>query len=149
MKTQNLNMLRTVVLRPMAGRLASFVAILVHRLGFDRKQTPAYSLLLCFVLATAVAWAVGCNEKGDWGSSISGIVLDSISQAPLDSAWVSTSENREARYTDSTGSFSLATFGRPHRIFAGKAGYRTKTQSIPGTNLDVKGVRIELAPETL
>lgn len=150
MKTQNLNMLRTVVLRPIAGTLASFVVILVHRLGFDRKQIPGYRLLLCFILATAVAWAVACNDTGDTGGAFSGIVVDSISQAPIDSAWVSLSNSPvEARYTDSTGSFTVPTLGRPRRIYAGKVGYLTKIQSVSGTSMYVKGLKIELVSDTL
>lgn len=145
-----INRLKMGAFRTMMRNAARLAAILVDGSRFGRKQFAVSRFLLCLALATAIAWAVACNEKGDISSTISGIVLDSVSRAAIDSAWVSTSENnREARYTDSTGSFTLTSFGRPHRIFAGKAGYLTKTQLVPGTNLEVKGVTIELVSDTL
>ncbi len=66
--------------------------------------------------------------------SFGGVVTDSISGNPIESAWVSYDDTivKPRVYSDSTGNYRHALFGDPHpiRVFCGKTGYSTVDRMI-------------------
>jgi hypothetical protein len=93
-----------------------------------------------------------CGKTTDSGDSywVGGVISDSVTQSPIDSAWVALSDSEEARklYSDSAGRYAIEVPVMSARIFAGKVGYQTKRITFRMLNSDRTGVNIELAPDT-
>jgi hypothetical protein len=111
-------------------------------------------ILAVFAVTMAVALTLGaCGKTTDSGDSywVRGVISDSVTQSPIDSAWVALGDSEQARrfYSDSAGRYAIEVPVMSARIFAGKVGYRTREVTFRMLNSDRTGVNIELAPDTL
>jgi len=112
-------------------------------------------LFLGFIFAAGLISLGGsCTEGGDWGSTLSGTVLDSVTGQPIagvliyahDTSFLATDSNG----TDTTGVFQLIDFGYwEFEALFRCPGYKAK-DTVLGTRRfrnDVTGVKIVLSPE--
>jgi hypothetical protein len=115
------------------------------------EKSRLLSLLAVFALTMTVALTLGaCGKTTDSGDSywVSGVISDSVTQSPIDSAWVALWDSEEARklYSDSAGRYAIEVPVMSAKIFAGKVGYQTKQVTFRMLNSDRTGVNIVLAP---
>jgi hypothetical protein len=90
------------------------------------------------------------TDSGDWGSSLSGMVTDSVTGMPIESAMVYAGDTTTGHpvATDSTGSYGWADFGYgPTVVFVKKAGYATSIRTFEKWRSEKKGVDFRLAPD--
>ncbi len=105
------------------------------------------SVLLAF---SVLSLFIGCiTDSGEFGSSFSGTVTDSVTGLPIESAlvWPEDTTSGQPIATDSTGRYAWADFGYgPTVVFVRKAGYVTAIRTFPKWRGDKKGVDFRLAP---
>lgn len=106
---------------------------------------PYHKLGVIACLAVAVTLTNSCDGPGERGGSFAGIVVDSATALPIDSAGISMRDTigEAITYTDSTGHFQQGSFGVIVRIFAQKEGYLTKWKQINLTE-SPRNIRFEL-----
>jgi|GEM_PF-6416509 len=100
------------------------------------------TLSLLFALAFVFWHCRGSYVTDGQGVVIRGVVLDTSSDAPIDSAWISirdTTGDAPDFFTDTSGYFQYPDFvGPEYYIYVGKTGYDTEskwvnTNSVPDT----------------
>ena len=110
-----------------------------------------YLRLLSLLLA---GLTLACSEPtgGDWGSSLRGQVVDSVSGQPVADVGIyvtDTIDDQLVDNTDSTGTFTLVDFGFwEFDVFFVKDGYATKELRLgtKSARSDVVGVIVTLSP---
>jgi len=110
----------------------------------NRNPQAVTALAAVLVLVT-----VGCNKSVDTEKTVwvSGVVIDSVTRAPVDSAWVSgvAKPTMPSIFTDTLGAFLFSTFPFERDwLYADKQGYITDTILIENGHSDVKGLLFEL-----
>lgn len=106
---------------------------------------------IVFLSILSIVFVISCmDDPGEIGSSFSGVVTDSVSGQPIESAWVYTGDTTAgyATATDSTGAYVWANFGYgPSKVLVRKASYMTGVRTFPKWRGDKKGVDFRLVPE--
>jgi hypothetical protein len=81
---------------------------------------------------------------------VSGTVTDSVTQAPIDSAWLDSDPySPYSTYTDSSGGYLIAFTARPGSnkvLHCGKQGYISKKKEYKVTSPDTAIVNFQLSP---
>jgi hypothetical protein len=119
---------------------------------FEQMRSRLFLSILISVITFA---GFGCNKNnGDHGYSISGTVIDSLTKAPIDSAWVIVHDTTAfaPTYTDSLGHYywgSDAGGWSKSWLYVGKPGYRTKSRYFAEVRTDIRGIDFELVRDTL
>ena len=108
-----------------------------------------------FILTIFVASALLHCDKGtkvEYVSWVQGTVVDSLTKAPIDSAWVDGNDTLLPHwsYTDTLG-YYVAFAGAPGRyrfLYCGKSGYTIKKKEYATFRDDTTTVDFELVPTT-
>jgi hypothetical protein len=121
----------------------------------------AFGIGLLFGLALFVSSCEGEGPTDGGGTSVSGVITDSLTKSPLAGAWfglpasaTDTVSDDPAHffrlYTDSAGGYSWADFGGINRqVYAGKTGYRTKSYTLPATSGTMRNIDFELVKDSI
>ncbi len=114
------------------------------------RQEICSRALLCLVGFGLTLTLTFCDKSDglvDTASSATGIVSDSITGLPIDSAIIASADSTYIRsYTDSTGFYSVVRWGAGEESFAViKTGYETKLKTIYLSG-DMRDVDIQLVP---
>ncbi len=109
-------------------------------------------VVLALILALGMSLIyLGCKDKGvtlwESGFSVSGTILDSLTDIPVDSVRIATTDSINTLfYTDSTGFYQVARLGIGDVSFAVmKAGYETQLKTFY-LEQDLDSVDIRLVP---
>jgi len=110
--------------------------------------------LLCIAMLLVAACLGACNNDKlkvePPGVYIAGIVTDSLTQNPIDAAWVSNDSIFDSgdALTDSAGNYTMftGTPGISREAFCGREGYITKKEIFSTTSEDTTIVNFELVP---
>lgn len=99
----------------------------------------------------SIPFFVSCIfDNGEFGSSLSGIVTDSVTGISIESALVYAGDTA-SEYpvaTDSAGKYTWADFGYgPSIVFVKKEGYKTVSRTFSKWRGEKKGVDFRLVPE--
>jgi hypothetical protein len=117
------------------------------------KLTMKLSLL---TLPIATIWSLALNGCGDKTSNeecynfheITGVVRDSVSGLPLDSALVSLHDTTGVTSaTDSLGGYTVGAAGCSMVVLVRKTGYAMKIRNLTGLQGNVAGVDFDLVRE--
>lgn len=106
--------------------------------------------IISLIILTVLIFISCITDSGDWGSSLSGIVTDSISGVPIESALIYAGDttNEYPVATDSAGKYAWANFGYgPTIVFVKKVGYATVSRTFEKWRGDKKGADFRLMPE--
>jgi hypothetical protein len=112
----------------------------------------AIVLLLGFALFVSSCDHVVKTDGG--GTSVSGVITDSLTKAPIARAWFGESATDTIHfsriYADSTGRYSWVSFGGINRqVYAGKTGYKTKSRTLPGISGTMRNIDFELVKDSM
>jgi hypothetical protein len=106
------------------------------------------------LLAIAVVVSLSCGliDQGDPATSIRGVVTDSVTGEPIDSALLQIADtlNTLPVYSDSLGRYTIAHMGYgTYRVFCRKEGYHMETRVVRSwkDNTMITGVNFQLSPE--
>ena len=116
---------------------------------FDNRLTQFWCIL---IVCSSFFLIIGCKDGPTYERvvSVSGIVTDADTGAPIDSAWVALGDTLIGtwEFTDSDGRFDLPSPPFTIRVLnAGKAGYNELVDTLMNVTSDIEGLQLRLRAE--
>ena len=109
--------------------------------------------ILLLAIGVSVLFWIGCGDKVTDGykpTYVKGIVTDSFTKVPIDSAWIDHDTLPPYwTYTDTAGAFQVfvGAPGRHRFLYCGKQGYLSKKKEYETVTNPVATVNFELVPK--
>ena len=108
------------------------------------------TIILASLSVLSIVFVLSC-EDDDWGDvsySVAGIVTDSVTLLPIDSAELAVGDSLSPvqTYTDSLGIYRLTTFAGKTRMWVRKTGYYSRFKDI-NLNRNLTGVDFQLVTQ--
>ena len=108
------------------------------------------TIILASISVLSIVFVLSC-EDDDWGDvsySVAGIVTDSVTLLPIDSAELAVGDSLSPvqTYTDSLGIYRLTTFAGKTRMWVRKTGYYSRFKDI-NLNRNLTGVDFQLVTQ--
>lgn len=103
-------------------------------------------------ITVVVSLSCGFGNHVDVVTTIRGVVTDSVTGEPIDSAIIQMRDTASANqhYTDSLGEYAYITFGYgQHRLFCRKEGYQSQSRIVTSSkgHAVVSGVNFQLSTQ--
>jgi hypothetical protein len=114
------------------------------------KETMKRGVILIALGTFLSGFACLDRFSGDWGTTVKGVVTDSVTGVPLVGAKITVSDTLgySPTVSDSAGKFVFGDFGGKFLVYCQMSGYNTKSRAISTQkrNSTIDNVNFELAP---